>query len=126
MRKIRVYGIGNEGTFNYLIVGKDKDFFKWLSKLLYNSFGIYDVSTVDYENKKGKWVTRKKRISDFTDLHETYEGNVDVFYGKKKVFIVLNTTFSRRKKFMEELSKISLWTNSRKHYAKGSRHVTSS
>lgn len=117
MIKAKIFGMGNEGKFTYIIVEKNKMFFQWLSKLLYESFEIYDVDTVDYENKKGQWVTKKKRIRDFTDKHETYKGNarVYIFYGKKKVFITFNnTSLSNRQKFMKILNEISVWKEAKK------------
>ena len=121
MRKAKICAVGNEGRFNYIILDKNKDFFDWLALLLFESFGVYDVQKYEAADKKGNWVTRKKQIRNFTDKHESYtskKARVDVFYGKKKVFIAFNTSLSGRAKFMEVLNKISVWKKPEK-----SKHV---
>ena len=114
MFKTKIVGIGNRGKYNYLIVNKSKDFFQWLNDFLYKSFGVHDVSYYeDYKNKKGEWVSKKRRINSCKDLHESYNSNgvqVSVFYGNKKVFISIYCSLAKRKKFIKVISEISNWT----------------
>jgi hypothetical protein len=113
MKKIKVLGIGNKEEFNWIIVKKDKDFFEWLNKVLTESFGSIspDIDFYDQITVKDKVVTRKKKIEDYTDLHEYYdaEGNtrMGLFYGKEKVFMTVFTSLKNRKKLMENLEKFS-------------------
>ena len=119
MLKARIIGMGNECNFNYVIVRKNKDFFKWLSTLLKDSFDIsYGVEYEEpHEDKNGGWINRKKQIRYFVDKNETYrdkKSRIDIFYGKDKVFITINTSLSKRRKFIENLKKISIWKKTKK------------
>lgn len=124
MKKVRVIGVGNEGRYNYIIVRKNKDFFKWLAELLGSNFGVDDVENYGYEqDKRGRWINRKKNINHFVDKHEgRYEGysghkdnsRIDVFYGKNDVFIVIDMSLQKRKKFMKKLNEISIWIKPKK------------
>ena len=76
-----------------VIVHKNPEFFKILSVILRKSFKIADVEIYDSENTKGDVVMKHKKINDFVDFHERYtskESTTDVFYGKKKAFIVVH------------------------------------
>jgi|TARA_Y100000310_G_C20134621_1_gene557418 hypothetical protein len=126
MKKIKIYGAGNEGKFNYVIISRNKDFFSWLSKLLFKSFKIKDAEFYEFVNKKDEWITRKKQLKNFIDRHESYlpkGSRIDIFYGKEKIFLVLNTSLRERRKFMKNLNELSIWvkppkTKQKKDYIK--------
>jgi hypothetical protein len=112
--KTKIYGMGHEGRFTYIVVEKSKNFFDWLARLLYRSFKTFDVDSYDFENKKGQWVTRKKQIKNFVDKHESYyligrTERVDVFYGRNRVFIAVSASSKSKKKFLDVLDEISEW-----------------
>ena len=45
MKKLTIFGVGNIGKFNYLIVKKEEKFFRWLKILLRSCFnGVYDIN----------------------------------------------------------------------------------
>ena len=112
--KIKLCGIGHDGRFTFIIVEKNKYFFNWLAEILYRSFKIDDADTYTYKNKKGKWVTKKKQINQYIDEHEVYyrineKERVDVFYGKKNIFITLNASIGAKKIFLGILEEYSVW-----------------
>ncbi len=112
MIKAKILGMGNDGIFNYIIVNKNKSLFKWMSKLFRDSLEIEFYEYDEYKNKKGEWTTRKRRMEEFTDKHESYgnkKAEIDIFYGKNKIFIMLRTSLEARKKLMKVLDKISSW-----------------
>ena len=102
--KIILHSIGNEGNFNFYIFDKKQSIAKALSKIFYNLLNLsWDFQ--DIENEK------EKNIEKIKDSHEnlTRVGNksrADVFYGNKKIFIVLHCSGALRLKFNEELFKI--------------------
>ena len=111
MNKIKIYALGNSGNFSYLIVNKNKDFFRWLALLLKDSIdypGMVDCKEV--QTGKGKYKIVKKNLNDYIDSHEIYEDSrshtrIDVFYGQKKIFIAVHTSLKFRDKFMSFLKK---------------------
>lgn len=110
MEKVRITGIGNQDEFNFLIAEKNKDFFEWLGKVMYNSFeAMPDVVTyLDDEDNYEK--EKKKKIENYTDWHESFEAEgarIDIFYGKEKVFITVITSLKNREKLMGNLEKYS-------------------
>jgi len=118
MNKIKILGIGNINEHNYLNVRKNKDFFEWLRELLSGSFKVYDVGTY-YTTKK--YIQKDKNIKNFVDKHENYYGSdkdnnvrIDIFYGKRDVFFILNMTSAQRKKFIKKLEEISIWVKPKK------------
>lgn len=112
MIKTKICGIGSVGRFNYITVEKNKNFFWWLRVFLEEGFNYSGMVGVDdVETKKG-WIIVNKKIKDYTDTHEIYtvkNTRIDVFYGKEKIFITINTPVSNRQKFMKVLRKISIW-----------------
>ena len=114
MKKQIIYGFGKDGEYSYIIVAKDKNFFNWLSVLLFESFQFRDVSKVEYENSKGTWVAKNKNIRHFTDKHESYYSlnpnvKVDIFYGSQRVFINVIAPNKIREKYFNVLDKYSKW-----------------
>ena len=109
MFKTKIVGIGSKGNLTYVILKKNKNFFKWLSKVLFDSFEIYDVM---YFQPDPKGNMKEKQIEEFIDIHESYDsdtGRADVFYGKNKVFICIKATLKYRKVFMKSLTNNSVW-----------------
>lgn len=112
MGKTKILGIANRGEFNYIMVRKNKDFFSWLRKVMYNSFeGVPDLGVKEWTDKEGNLNTQKKKIDKCVDEHESHEcgdeTKIDIFYGKEKVFIIVITSLQKRKKLMNNLDKYS-------------------
>lgn len=111
--KTKIVGMGNEEDINFIIVYKNKYFFEWLAEFMLKSFGMSNYNVIgESECRRGDWIDKKKQIKNFTDRHEIYKNKnarVDVFYGKRKVFIMINTPLKNKKKFGEVLGKISIW-----------------
>ena len=119
MIKTKICGMGHEGRFTFVIVEKNRHFFNWLAHLLYRSFKICDVDTYDFENRKGKWITRKKQIKNFIDKHESYyvigaKERVDIFYGKDRVLITVNAPLRTKRKFLDIIEELSEWAKIKK------------
>ena len=114
MKKLKICGMGNEDKFNYLILDKNPSFFDILSSLLYKAFEIGDDSIVydEYMNKNDDFVRRKKNINNFVDKYERFknkQARVEIFYGKRKIFISVYTSLEKRKKFLDLLEDVSIW-----------------
>jgi len=117
MQKIKIIGMGNKDNYSFVIAKKNKDFFKWLKEILCCEPFHIDPSDIEYIKSfdiKCKEKFKKKKIEDCVDCHENYMGfnddRIDIFYGRNKVFIVVNTTQGKRLKFMRSLEKNSMWT----------------
>jgi len=112
--KRRLIALGKEREYLFVIVAKDKQFFSWLGKLLYNSFNIIDADKIEYEDKRGNWVSKKKDINKYIDEHESYYGfsnnaRIDIFYGLKKIFITVYGIKKDRECFLKNIEKYSKW-----------------
>lgn len=99
-----------QGDSIYLIVEKDEFFFDWLGTILFKSFKLHDVGKLEYEDKKGEWVSKEKNIKDFIDKHESYlslsdNAQIDIFYGLTRTFIIINAPKKTREKFIQVLEK---------------------
>jgi hypothetical protein len=109
MKKLELKAVGSDDDFHYIILKKDKNFFQLLSQFLKNSFGI-ELITYDIRYVKKKIKETKRKINSLLDIHEYYrqgKTRIDIFYGKKTVFISIKN--ADKKKFASELEKISKW-----------------
>ena len=103
-KTIILHSIGNERDFNYYIFDKKQVVAEILSKLFYKNLTIewrlYDIDT-----------NKKINIEKYKDVHQaegsiSNKSRVDIFYGNKKMFIVVYCSEKLRLKFNEELFKI--------------------
>lgn len=107
MKKIKLYGVGNVGTFNFYIFDKKKEVHKILNKLFWDVFKIewMEMSGDELDEKKPHF--NIERNSDFFQ----YIGAkpiIGVFYGKKRMFIVLLCSDVLRLKLNRRLEKIAI------------------
>ena len=128
MEKSKIFAEGNLNlppgcNVSYYIVEKDKNFLRWLDKLLVEvldfNLGEESASVVvkNVEDKDGVIVGREvygNEIDKMIDLHEKYEdrGNsnrVDVFYGKSRVFLTLIKSKYAREKMGKFLLETREW-----------------
>ena len=125
--KSKIYATANEnlkGNFNisYYIMEKDDSFLDWLFKLLTNvielSAGEADKAKfirIAKEDKEGNIIGEdvyKKNVEKMVDLHEKYENKnerIDLFYGKKRVYLTLRCSKKIRKKFADFIAKTKNW-----------------
>lgn len=120
MKKPTIYATGNEritGDYNvsYYVVEKSNEFLNWFGSLLTEvlefSNGIFKANnTVKFIDNEE--VVIKKEIKKMVDIHEKYEKNgsrIDVFYGKKRVFVTFRKSRDVREKFAEFLTKHAEW-----------------
>ena len=111
INKIKILGIGNKEKYNYIIIKKNKHFFKWLYNILQNAFDyVPDLDKEEYIDKNNKFISKKKNITNYFDKHESHEFNnarIDIFYGKEKIFLTIITSLKNRKKIMDNLEKYS-------------------
>ncbi len=120
----KIYATGNEnlGDFNisYYIVEKSSDFLDWLSKLLKEVLDFKgDIKTIEEflgDDDQGipQYKYYLKDIKKMIDVHEKYgdgsdENRIDVFYGKKRVFLVFRKNKEMRKKFARFVMKTKDW-----------------
>ena len=103
MTKIKLYGIGNDGDFNFYTFDKSQFVIEYLSMVLGTVFGLnwdFDLS----ENEKINFETYKdvsQTIASRKDFH------IHVFYGDKKMFLTINCSEEDRLKFNEMLFKVA-------------------
>ena len=108
MKKIILYEIGNQGNFNYYVLDKKKDVAENLSALFSD---IFEINwNFDAPNKKGNY--RKFNVKGWTDIHQTINDDenpkINIFYGKKRMYVTIICSQKLRLKFNEELGKISI------------------
>ena len=120
MNKSKIYGAGNEtikGEFNisYYILEKDEKFLDWLALLLKEVLEIEYPASAKFwilNNEDGSEELIPKDINKFFDYHERYSNKgerVDIFYGEKRVFVVLRKSREIREKFASFLLKTREW-----------------
>jgi len=126
-KKATIFGIGNSGDFNYIIIQKHKGMNAWLSYFLKEAFGEH-YPTAIYTFEKGKHDYKKRKAENLKDYHETLTRShkhinkkvkrprIDIFYGDKTIFITLICNKRKRKKFTEVLEKISRFHMPKKNF----------
>ena len=111
-KKIKLISIGNQDKFNYYSFKKCKEFFEIMAPVFNEALEIHFDLNIEYENKKGELVVKKRKISDYKDDHEIFTNGkigsrLDIFYGDKVIFITLNASNKIRLKFNELLEKVT-------------------
>ena len=115
MEKIKLYNVGNSGKYCFYTFDKTQKVHKILSEIFHEIFDIHwpTTKTVD-ETENTKEVPTN--ISKYEDFHETLQlttnefdtkKRIDVFYGKKRMFITIHCSQKLRKQFNEKLKEIS-------------------
>ncbi len=113
MKKIKLYGTGNLGDFNFYIFDKSRKVQKILSELLRDLFKIdwgetrsIEGSTID--EKKSYF--NIKRNSDFFQYisDKVKKLVIGVFYGDKRMFVTFLGPNSLRLKLNRQLEKIAV------------------
>ena len=115
MKKVKVFGIGNEREFNHYTIEKTKQAHKVLKNLFKRIFNIDWPLVKDDEGKNGKYEKIFIDIGKNKDFHEIVGGTntkfnknrIDVFYGDKKMFITLNCSLDKRKEFHKQFEKVA-------------------
>jgi len=116
MKKIKLYGVGNDGEFNYYIFDKTKKIHKILDEIFRKSLGIEWPLIKERYGNNDKLIIDKINIEKYNDSHEKIgrlsnkrknpDNRVDIFYGDKKIFVVIHCSQKERKKLNNELKKI--------------------
>jgi len=120
MKKIKLYSIGNDGKFNYYIFDKKNEIVKILfdifSKVLQVNFYLEE----EYHDKKERWKFKKINFEKYIDIHtaswsENGAQRIDLFFGKKKIFVSIQCDNNLRLKFNKELFKIATMSKPKKN-----------
>lgn len=119
MKKIKLYAIGNENKLNYYIIDKKQKSIENIARLFSEIFKLYLDFHKEYEDTNGVWRSRKINLEKIKDKHKSisnYSNNnrIDIFFGEKRAFITISCSQTLRKKFNEELIKISKMPKTRK------------
>ncbi len=112
MNKFKIHSIENQEGFTVISLRKTASFFLVLTKVLKESLNITDAELEDHFDKKDMYRLRKKHIGRYVDRHEAWCGDnfrLDLFYGKKIVFLAFKASDRTRLKFMKLLSENSVW-----------------
>ncbi len=118
MKKIKLHGIGNNEKSNYYIFDKKQEVVEVLSKLLYD---ILKLRLDLYEEKINRKTVVRKDI-DFEKLNDEHDSiwsigkkeGANVFYGDKKIFLIIYCSNKLRIKFNQALEEISLMPKGKK------------
>jgi len=120
MKKIKLYGIGNQEDFNYYILDKKQEVAEKIAEILKQVLNLDLKFVKEYKNKKlGVWIFKKINIEKNKDIHNSvnkmgHNERIDIFYGDKKMFITLYCSKEKRLKFNEDLFKIVYMPKSKK------------
>lgn len=104
VNKIKVYEIGNYGDFNYYVFDKKQKVAEQLNNILGEILKLDMLDLCPQNNKK-------INIEKYTDLHKSdlwKNSKLNVFYGGKKMFMVLHCSQKLRLKFNEALFKVAV------------------
>ncbi len=116
MKKIKLYAIGNEGKYNYYIFEKKQEMFESIAELILKVFSL-DIPFYRIYEQKGKTIRKKRDFEKMNDYHESFDHDkkrIDVFYGRKRVFLTILCPLNLREEFNEELGKISYMPKDKK------------
>jgi hypothetical protein len=115
MTKIKLYGIGNDGDFNFYIFDKKQEVAKIISNLFKEIFNITWSFTKEEEDEKGEWIAEKINIEQKKDVHQRLTRTspreppvrIDIFYGDKKMFVSVHCKEKERLTFNKALIKVA-------------------
>ncbi len=107
--KLKVFGEGNEKDFSFIIFSKDPDFFKSFGDLTKKAFG-HTCYSHEIEKTAGAAKLKVKKVSDYTDRHEacydeSHSIRFDLFFGAKRVFVMVHGTKKSKSRFLDVLRK---------------------
>ena len=108
MKQMKLYSIGNRGKFNYYIFEKSNKSVECILGIVYNVFKSWFGLYKEYEDKNGAWRQRRINFENTKDKHifsVLKNESIDLFLGEKRVFVTINCTANKRKRFNEELFK---------------------
>lgn len=111
MKTIKLYAVGNENNYNYYIFDKKQKVIELLAKIFEETLEItwpLYKEPLDNSNEKRKKINFEK----YKDFHEKKQGiqkrvRADIFYGDKRIFLVLHCSQKLRNKFNKKLEQIS-------------------
>jgi len=106
-----LHAIGNDKEFNYYIIDKKNYSLQKFSDILCEIFKIEIPFHEEIPDKRRGYIQKKINYENFKDYHLTEssdngEERIDVFIGKKRVFVALRCDSKSRLNFNEELLKI--------------------
>ena len=107
-------GTDNNGYRHRYSVIKNEQFkemfIKFMGELSFDEEEIKRGFWTSYEDEKGESIDRELKISEFEDCCRYYENekyDVEVFYGNKKIIIVIRTKI--RRELLDNLENKSKW-----------------
>lgn len=104
-KKTILHGLGNQGNYNFYIFDKENEVYFYLTRTFGTLFKLY-FQAYDEKNKE----INIKKYSDFhvsTGGYSESKSRIDIFFGKKKMFVTIHCSPKLRIKFNEELFKIA-------------------
>ncbi len=115
VKKIKLHSIGNQENFNFYIFDKKKEVFNILNDIL----NKIDAKFYDYDQNNENINMEKISMEKMKDVHWSTtaigrKSRVDIYFGDKKMFLVINCPQDTRLKFNEELFKIAEMPGSKK------------
>lgn len=99
MKKLKLFGLGNEGERSYFILSKEQSFLSLFPKFLLGC-GIDDFYTFE-ENKK---------IKDYVNIIQHFQNNkynIDVIYTQDRIFLTVRTDEKNRENLMKGIQNMT-------------------
>jgi hypothetical protein len=109
MKKIKLYSIGNKKDYNYYVFDKKNKVIEIIAKIL---GAVFQASWPLYSENHDTGKSRKINFENSKEGHSNIIGGnsnakIDVFYGAKKLTLIIHCNLSLRRKLNEKLGEIS-------------------
>ncbi|MDP2925790.1 MAG: hypothetical protein Q8N99_05455 [Nanoarchaeota archaeon] len=115
MNPLKILGLKKSEKHNYYELENKQEFFSGFRKLLVDlGFGEESSNIEIYSfgrppGDDGEYIlTKEEDINDYIDRHFYFENNnfrIDVVFGKKKIFLVINSDKDKQEKISEKVQK---------------------
>ena len=115
MAKAKLLGIKKSKDHNYLIIGDGLNSLgrirKFLLELGVDTHEAEEFARPSKKDAKGSWETdlrRNEKEKNLIDKHFYFDGinaTIDIVFGKKKIFIIMNTKTDLQKKLGEAMKR---------------------
>ncbi|MFH0936137.1 MAG: hypothetical protein V1815_00470 [Candidatus Woesearchaeota archaeon] len=115
MNPLKIFGLRKSEKHNYYEIEKNQKFFSGFRKLLVDlGFGeeSSNIEIYGFGRPSGDdgepILTKEENINDYVDKHSYFENNefrIDLVFGKKKIFLIINSDKDKQEKISEKVQK---------------------
>jgi hypothetical protein len=114
MKKLYIYGLDKEKNMLKITLSKKQEFFAYFREL-WKALDLEENAFIHHFGlrERGKHYEEvPARISKYVDVFEhTKSGTVtiDIFYGHKKISLIIKSNKRQQNKIIKELNKFAVW-----------------